>query len=62
MLRCWYGVRDMSLIINPALWASLAGLLAAIGVEIPNMLVEHIIEAIAALCGIVGIVFSWRNR
>lgn len=56
----------MAVLTNPALWASLGALLAALGLEmIPaQQLIEHIIAAIAAISGIIGIISTvWgKNR
>jgi len=46
---------------NPSFWAAIGVLFAAIGVEIPGGLLEHIVEAIAAIMGIIGIVFAARD-
>lgn len=48
----------MAVLANPALWASLGALLAALGLEmIPaQQLAEHIIAAVAAISGIIGII------
>lgn len=52
----------MAVLTNPAFWASLGSLLAALGLEmIPaQQLIEHIIAAIAAVSGIIGIVSTLR--
>jgi len=41
---------------NPAFWSSIAAVLAALGVEVPQALLTHILELLAILSGIVGIV------
>jgi uncharacterized membrane protein len=46
---------------NPAAWAAIGVLLAAIGVELPQGLIHHICEAIAAIMGIIGILFAARD-
>lgn len=52
----------MNVVNNPAFWASIGALLAAVGLEmIPAQQIgEHIIAAIAAISGIVGIVNTLR--
>ena len=50
------------ILANPALWASLAALLAALGVELPSGLVDHALELVAALAGIVGIIMASMRR
>lgn len=52
----------VAILSNPALWASLGALLAALGLEmIPaQQLIEHIIAAVAAISGIIGIINTLR--
>lgn len=54
----------MAIITNPAMWASIGSLLAAVGLEmIPAQQVgEHIIAAVAAISGIIGIIQSLRTH
>lgn len=54
----------MAVLTNPALWSSVAALLTAIGLEmVPAIqLGDHIIAAIAAITGIVGIIQSFREQ
>lgn len=54
----------MAVLTNPALWSSLGALLAAAGLEmIPaQQLAEHVIAAIAAISGIVGIITAFREQ
>ena len=49
----------MAILNNPAFWASLAALLAAIGVIVPEQLPQHLVELFAALAAIIGIVEVW---
>ena len=53
----------MHIITNPAMWAALSGLLAAIGLEmVPAIQIgDHIIAAVAALAGLIGIIESLRR-
>jgi predicted permease len=47
---------------NPALWAAVAALLAALGVvEIEAPLWTHVAEAVAAIAAIIGIVFAVKD-
>lgn len=48
----------LAFLSNPAFWASLSGLLAAIGIEIPGRLFEDAVAAAAAIAGIIGILES----
>jgi predicted permease len=50
-----------NLFANPVFWAALAGLLAALGWEIPDQLTEHILGAVGAISGIIGIIMTWRG-
>jgi uncharacterized membrane protein len=43
---------------NSAFWGALGVLLAALGVEIPQEVVTHILEALAILAALVGIIRS----
>lgn len=54
----------MAVLANPALWASLGAVLAALGIEmIPaQQLADHIVAAIAGISGIVGIIAAILNR
>lgn len=54
----------MAVLSNPAFWASIGALLAALGLEmIPAQQIgEHVIAAIAAVSGIIGIVGSLRSK
>lgn len=54
----------MSIITNPAMWASLGALLGAIGLEmVPAIqLGDHVIAAVAAISGLIGIVQSLRTH
>jgi len=52
----------MSFLNNPAMWSSLAALLAAIGVVVPEQLTQRVVELFAALCAVIGIVEClWRR-
>ena len=46
---------------NAAFWAALGAMLAALGVEIPQALVTHILELLAILSGLIGIIRSLRE-
>jgi len=49
-------------LIDPAFWASLAALLAALGVvELEAQLWQHIIEVVAGVVAIVGMFMAWRD-
>ena len=52
------------LIRNPALWASIGSLLAAIGLEMvpAQALIEHIIALVAAVSGLIGILQTLRSH
>jgi len=53
----------LGVLTNPAAWASLAGLLAALGVvEISQALLSHVLELVGALAGIIGIVTAMRSH
>lgn len=55
----------LALLSNPAFWASVGSLLAAVGLEmIPaQQLIEHIIAAIAGISGIIGIIGAlWQRQ
>ena len=53
----------MAILRNPALWASIGALLAALGLEmIPaQQIIEHVIAAVAAISGIIGIIGAMRS-
>ena len=51
----------LGIFANPAAWASLAGLLAALGIELSNALWTHIVEAAGAIAGIIGILTATRS-
>jgi len=48
---------------NPAFWASLTGLLAAFGIEVRylNEMAQIIMEAIAIVTAVIGILFAARD-
>jgi len=47
---------------NPAFWAAIAALLAAIGViELEAAMWQHIIEVVAGVSAIIGIIFAARD-
>ena len=55
----------ITLLRNPAMWASLGALLSAIGLEmIPAQQIgEHVVAAVAGISGIIGIIHSiWHRR
>ncbi|MEX3929758.1 hypothetical protein AB4Y36_38105 [Paraburkholderia sp. BR10936] len=47
---------------NPAVYALVAALLAAIGVVLPDALWVHVDEAIAALVAIIGLFVAGKTR
>lgn len=52
----------IDLFTNPALWAAVAALLAALGVvEIEAPIWTHIAEVVAAIAAIVGIIFAVKD-
>lgn len=46
------------IIRNPAIWAALAAILAALGVELPEHAGETILEWLSVVAGIIAIVFG----
>lgn len=53
---------NLSRIINPSIAASLAALLAALGVEVHNPIWEHVLEIVAIVLAAVGVVLRvWRS-
>ena len=47
---------------NPALYASVAAILAAIGLEEYSTVAHHLLDVITGIVGIVGIVFAVKER
>ena len=45
----------------PSFWASVGVILTTLGVNLPQELWGHIVEAIAAIAGIVGIITAARS-
>lgn len=49
----------MKVIQNPAFWASIAALLAGLGIVVPELLFDHLVAIGAAITGIIGILTSF---
>lgn len=48
----------LTLLRNPSIYAAIAALLAALGIDIPDVLWDHIVAAAGAIVAIVSIVFG----
>ena len=52
----------MGFLTDPAFWASLGVILAAFGIEIPSVALQHLAELVAAIVGLAGVFFAWRDN
>ena len=52
----------MSALRNPAFYASVAVILAAIGVPLEHGQVETVLEGLAAIVGLIGLITSFLGR